>query len=121
MIDLAAWMIVGGLAVAVVSVVFFLAVEKKMDTTPEPDFTYLQRPHSEPELWWGGYRLYLQSEQWKERRERALERAYWRCEECRTKRLPLEVHHRTYERIGAEWEEDLEALCAECHDARHGG
>lgn len=39
---------------------------------------------------------------------------------CRTCNLPepdvvLEVHHRTYERLGCELPEDLVALCQDCH------
>lgn len=86
----------------------------------EPDFTYLQHPNTQDSLWQGGYRLYLQSEQWNARRQAVLKRARNRCQECRKKRRPLEVHHRTYERIGAEWDEDLEALCWECHRGKHG-
>lgn len=31
-------------------------------------------------------------------------------------RQTLEVHHKTYERVGAERDEDLVALCWSCHD-----
>jgi hypothetical protein len=31
----------------------------------------------------------------------------------------LEVHHRTYERLGDERDEDLEVLCTRCHEQHH--
>jgi hypothetical protein len=31
----------------------------------------------------------------------------------------LEVHHKTYERLGDERDEDLEVLCARCHEQHH--
>lgn len=30
------------------------------------------------------------------------------------------VHHKTYARIGNEYDEDLELLCMFCHDRKHG-
>src|SRR5690348_10339155 len=60
------------------------------------------------------YRLYLQTPEWAERARRARERAGHRCWLCNTDES-LEVHHRTYERRGAERENDLIALCATCH------
>jgi hypothetical protein len=41
--------------------------------------------------------------------------AGYRCERCEGKR-DLEVHHRTYERLGREWDQDLEVLCCRCHE-----
>jgi len=29
------------------------------------------------------------------------------------------VHHRTYERLGSEWDQDLDVLCVSCHQAEH--
>ena len=47
-----------------------------------------------------------------------LERARGRCEAC-TAQLPLELHHMHYNTVGAETPDDLEALCRDCHHARH--
>lgn len=60
------------------------------------------------------YKKYLLSPQWKEKRAVALNRAGNRCQLCNSKNK-LEVHHRTYERIGVEIPEDLTVLCHECH------
>lgn len=63
--------------------------------------------------------VYLRSEHWRETRLAALERAEHRCQVCnRTERL--DVHHRTYERIGEERPADLTVLCRRCHDLFHG-
>lgn len=64
------------------------------------------------------YISYLNSSSWRTRRRRALELANWRCSRCGSKR-DLQVHHTSYERLGAEWDQDLEVLCADCHEAHH--
>lgn len=66
------------------------------------------------------YEQYLQTVEWRQRRNRALARAAWRCQGagCDSQR-ELQVHHRTYERLGAELDEDLEVLCGRCHRAEH--
>jgi len=69
------------------------------------------------------YATYLRSSHWAETRA-----AYWRdpdtlkvCEVCRTDGWPrtLPLHHRTYERVGAERFDDLTPLCTECHVMVH--
>lgn len=60
------------------------------------------------------YRTYLQSAAWRSRRNHALSLAGYRCERCGV-RTTLEVHHRTYERLGREWDQDLEVICSTCH------
>jgi hypothetical protein len=64
------------------------------------------------------YRLYLQTPEWAERAARARDTAGHRCWLCNTDES-LEVHHRTYERRGAERDDDLIALCATCHGLFH--
>jgi hypothetical protein len=44
--------------------------------------------------------------------------AQWRCGRCGSKR-DIEVHHTTYERLGKEWDSDLEVLCVNCHRGEH--
>jgi len=65
------------------------------------------------------YRDYLQTPEWQERRKAALKRAGYRCQVCNRGRT-LHVHHRTYERRGAELASDLIDLCDECHALYHG-
>ena len=60
------------------------------------------------------YREYLQSPEWAARRLGKILAADRRCQVCNSKG-PLEVHHRTYERRGAERWGDLTVLCEVCH------
>ncbi len=64
------------------------------------------------------YLAYLQSPQWRAKRDRARKLAGYRCSRCPSKR-DLQVHHLTYERLGAEWDSDLAVLCQNCHQAEH--
>lgn len=64
------------------------------------------------------YDEYLQSPAWKTRRNTALKSAGWRCSRCGRKRH-LQVHHRSYERVGQEHDGDLEVLCEDCHSQHH--
>lgn len=61
---------------------------------------------------------YLNSEHWHITRLAALERAGHRCQVCNGADR-LDVHHRTYERLGNERPEDLTVLCRRCHDLFH--
>jgi 5-methylcytosine-specific restriction endonuclease McrA len=66
------------------------------------------------------HRAYLHSPAWRTRRQAALARAGWRCEDCgHTERL--HVHHLTYRRWGHEADDDLRVLCSPCHARRHRG
>src|SRR5262245_45671059 len=64
------------------------------------------------------YLAYLKTPTWRHRRDRALQHAHWCCERCASKRS-LEVHHKTYARLGAEHDDDLEVLCLRCHEHEH--
>lgn len=64
------------------------------------------------------YRAYLESGAWKARRAVALQEAGYRCQVC-NREGPLDVHHRTYERLGAEAPQDLVVLCRDCHQLFH--
>ncbi len=68
----------------------------------------------------GDYRSYLQSAAWKQRRREAIQRAGGRCQVCNSSG-PLEVHHRTYKRVGRELPGDLTVLCRGCHARFHDG
>ena len=64
------------------------------------------------------YLAYLNSPAWRTVRTRALERADYRCYHCGAKR-DLQVHHLSYDRLGAERDDDLQVVCADCHEAVH--
>ena len=64
------------------------------------------------------YAKYLRSKWWKARRLRAIRDAGFICAGCGRKVFDaskLQVHHRNYERVGCEREEDLEVMCRRCH------
>jgi 5-methylcytosine-specific restriction endonuclease McrA len=66
------------------------------------------------------YDAYLQTQHWKLVRQRALSMAGHRCQVCYAGSLPLNVHHRTYDRLGHEDPFDLIVLCRQCHSLFHG-
>jgi hypothetical protein len=64
------------------------------------------------------YAEYLQTAHWQRVRTLALEQAGHSCDLC-ARGARLEVHHRTYERIGFERQSDLIVLCHDCHSDFH--
>ncbi len=64
------------------------------------------------------YQAYLNSPGWRSTRNAALKRANYTCHRCGSRR-DLNVHHTTYERLGAEMSSDLEVLCFGCHNEHH--
>ena len=61
------------------------------------------------------YLIYLSSPEWKSKRHEALRRADYHCQRCPQWGQPLDVHHKSYERLGCELPSDLEVLCRPCH------
>lgn len=66
------------------------------------------------------YAAYLRTEHWRRIRSRKLEQADHRCEVCGS-RIQLQIHHRTYDRLGNERPRDLQVLCEICHAWVHFG
>ena len=66
-----------------------------------------------------GYRAYLQTPEWKEKRRIAIDAAEHRCNRCDYRGSSLHAHHLTYERLGNEHPDDLEVLCRMCHAREH--
>jgi 5-methylcytosine-specific restriction endonuclease McrA len=64
------------------------------------------------------YEAYIHSAKWERRREWALRFWGYRCAICFSANN-LEVHHRTYERLGDEIITDLIVLCDDCHKTHH--
>ena len=62
------------------------------------------------------YEAYIRSDEWRERADVAKKRAGYRCQICNRGDITLNVHHRTYERLGNELPEDLTVLCRNCHE-----
>jgi hypothetical protein len=67
----------------------------------------------------GFYQAYMASDAWQARSQRTLLLAGYTCQRCGRARAS-QAHHVTYDRLGAERDEDLQALCKRCHDAAHG-
>lgn len=64
------------------------------------------------------YHDYLRTPQWREKSRRVRERARGMCEGCGERRC-TQVHHLTYDHIGAEFLWELVAVCDECHERAH--
>ena len=64
------------------------------------------------------YEQYLLTGHWRSVRNWKLKQAWYQCAYCQVTR-GLEVHHRTYERLGEELDTDLEVLCRGCHLGHH--
>jgi Mrr N-terminal domain len=65
------------------------------------------------------YQRYLQSSEWTRTRKAALARAGNACSLDATHTENLEVHHRSYEHLGAELTSDVLVLCHSCHQLHH--
>lgn len=65
------------------------------------------------------YRNYISSRRWRQNpaRHAELKASGFRCRICNDNGAgsAIEVHHRTYERLGNEQPGDLTALCCSCH------
>lgn len=64
------------------------------------------------------YSDYLATDHWNKTRLKALKRSDFKCQVCNTS-SELQVHHRTYKRLGAEKPSDLTVLCDVCHGLFH--
>ena len=82
------------------------------DNDAQPD------PHEVVNLRSCSYDLYLKTEHWRRIREETLDRFGNRCALC-NETHQLDVHHRTYERRGAEQPGDTIVLCRKCHSTFH--
>jgi len=67
------------------------------------------------------YYAYLQTDTWKQIRDRVVKRDMGRCRVCNSPKL-LNVHHRKYPAVyGEELLIDLITLCEKCHELFHFG
>lgn len=65
------------------------------------------------------YDEYIQSEAWKALAHETKRLAGFHCQVCYGEG-ELHTHHRTYDRLGHEFQSDLIALCESCHALFHG-
>jgi len=69
-------------------------------------------------LWHDWYNQYLQTNEWKERRQSVIKRENGLCQGCQN--APIEeIHHLTYKCVGIEPLFQLVGLCSECHKLIH--
>jgi 5-methylcytosine-specific restriction endonuclease McrA len=76
--------------------------------------------HSSKPQQWNSYQEYLDSEWWQRRRARTMQADEYSCRLCSSTES-LNVHHRSYERLGCERDQDVITLCRDCHAKFHGG
>jgi 5-methylcytosine-specific restriction endonuclease McrA len=60
------------------------------------------------------YERHLASDEWQALRAARITAARGRCERCGDTE-GLQLHHRSYDRLGKERDDDLELLCWRCH------
>lgn len=67
------------------------------------------------------YKQYMNSSEWRRKSNAAKARADYRCQLCNASpgMNKLHAHHRTYERLGHELDNDLTVLCEDCHKLFH--
>jgi 5-methylcytosine-specific restriction endonuclease McrA len=61
------------------------------------------------------YRQRITGPEWLALRRRLLAAAGYRCQRCWDSGVTLQLHHKTYDRLGHEVDEDFEVLCIPCH------
>ena len=66
------------------------------------------------------YYQYIQTQAWEEMRQKVFRRDGFKCVICNEAK-DLNVHHITYENLGAEKVSDLVTLCRNCHEEIHNG
>lgn len=95
---------------------------------------------------YSSYKEYINSPEWKDKREWIIEVKNSECELCKKKEkkiiklikiiekdgriwfneviqniISLHVHHLNYDTLGNEGQEDVQVLCRECHEKIHYG
>ncbi len=82
-----------------------------------------RRPSWEPaqELRAMPYVEFLKSNYWLDARVIFYRAAGFKCQKCGAKNVELNVHHKTYDHLGDEWDytDDVIILCRECHKREH--
>jgi hypothetical protein len=66
--------------------------------------------------WRARYEAHIRSSRWNNMKRDMVRLRGNKCERCGCCR-PLELHHKTYARLGRELTSDLEVLCKQCHES----
>jgi hypothetical protein len=62
------------------------------------------------------YTEYMHSAKWSQRKQRLYHKRGYVCETCGAVGVPLDVHHKNYDRLGHELDDDLLIVCRDvCH------
>lgn len=62
------------------------------------------------------YDEYMQSRRWQTRKYKLFKKRGYQCEICGATGEPLDVHHKNYDRLGHELDDDLLIVCrGKCH------
>lgn len=64
------------------------------------------------------YLKYINSDNWWKIRNARVEFDNFKCQHCGFK-YELQVHHKTYDRLGDECLDDMVTLCPRCHNDEH--
>jgi 5-methylcytosine-specific restriction endonuclease McrA len=70
--------------------------------------------------WRARYAAVLRSARWKNMRLDLIKLTDGKCERCQASSADLQLHHLTYERLGAERRKDVQLLCFVCHKTADG-
>lgn len=64
------------------------------------------------------YNEYIHSKEWRDRRKAYYKKHKKECASCFST-YHIGLHHVRYDHLGREWDEDLVALCWNCHEQLH--
>ena len=81
---------------------------------------YHEYREKQSRAWWEAYTAYLETAEWRDKRNRVLARDGYLCQAC-LRRKATQVHHLTYDHVLDEPLFDLVAVCSVCHKHLHGG
>lgn len=79
---------------------------------------HAQQEQARKAAWFEQYSAYLESPAWALKRELVLKRASGTCEGCGVEPAD-QVHHLSYDNVGAEFLFELVAICSACHERFH--
>ena len=70
---------------------------------------------------YGSYQEYIKSPQWQAKADRLKAASGWKCQLCNKdgNKTTLHAHHKTYDRLGFEDDNDIIILCKDCHAKFH--
>ena len=72
--------------------------EERNDEIREAGKRFIARQHEQQRQWWRDYDAYLETDEWRRKRELVFQRARGMCEGCR-EREAKQVHHLTYNNV----------------------